>query len=300
MKVLLLGASGMLGHRVYARLKSENIHVKATAQRSFLRFEKINLFRSEDLIENVDLTQSENYLKILDREQPDVIINCAGATTRKLNQYSTSDIINLNSVLPHRLNEWCKINKAKLIHISTDCVFHGEHPPYTENSPIEAQDIYGLSKALGEIKDSENALTLRTSIIGPELESKTELFEWILSQKNKSVKGYENVIYSGVTTIYLSDLIIKLLMTNSKLSGLYQISSDAISKLDLIRLVNKVFDLKINVIPDAAVKSDKTLSQKLFFERTKWPTPSWPEQIDKMKLVYETENQPTRPENANQ
>ena len=207
MKVLVLGASGMLGHRVYLQFRSQKIETKALARRTFSQLEKHNVFRKEDFIENIDLTDAEKYLKVFDRERPNVIVNCAGATTRKINTHSTADIVALNGELPHRINDWCVKNESKLIHISTDCVFKGTHAPYSEQSPIEAQDLYGLSKAIGEVKDSTHALTLRTSIIGLELEGKTELLEWMILQKDKEARGFKNVIYSGVTTIYLAQLI---------------------------------------------------------------------------------------------
>ena len=170
-------------------------------------YKKFNIFQKQSIVENIDLTCPDQYLRALDKEKPNIIVNCAGATTRKLNLIKTSEIISLNSELPHRIDEWCKTNQAKQIHISTDCVFKGDHAPYTEQSAIEAQDLYGLSKAVGEVKDSPHSLTLRTSIIGFELEGKTELLEWIIRQKNADARGFKNVIYSGVTTQYLASLI---------------------------------------------------------------------------------------------
>ena len=294
MKVLVLGATGMLGHQVYLTLRSAGLAVKAAGRRPFSQFKHFNIFKKADFIENVDLTNSDKYLETLNNESPDVIVNCAGATTRKLNQFNTSEIVLLNSVLPHRLSEWCEANDAKLIHISTDCVFEGEHAPYTEMSPTEAQDTYGMSKALGEVKKSGSALTLRTSIIGPELEGKTELFEWILSQRNQQINGYKNVIYSGVTTIYLSEIISKLVTSNSNLFGLVQVSSKPISKFDLIEMINQIYDLNIDLIPNFDITSNKTLSREFFLSQTGLKSPSWSEQINQMKFNNLLENQIAR------
>jgi len=184
--------------------------------------------------------------------------------------------------LPHFLNEWVCLNNKKLIHLSTDCVFSGEKGNYNEKDPKDSKDLYGLTKSLGEVIDSNCALTLRGSMIGRELENKTELLEWFLLQKNNKIKGFSEVVYSGITTVKMAEIILIILKKFPKLSGLYNISSKPISKFDLLNLCNIYFDVNAIIIADNSYISNKNLISENIFKQLKIEQPNWVTLIKKL------------------
>jgi len=156
----------------------------------------------------------------------------------------------------------------------------------TEASPSDAEDLYGKSKYLGEVT-AENALTLRTSIIGRELAHFRSLLEWILSQNGKSVRGFKRVIYSGVTTSYMADLVCRIVSEHPTLSGLYQVTSPAISKHDLLCMIRDAFRMDIDIVPDEKEVSDRSMVGEAFLRATGYRSPDWP------ALVSQLVNDPT-------
>lgn len=247
-KILILGSTGMLGHIVYLYLKENtNYQIFDIAYRSTLT----------DQTRTCDVSRFQNLETQLNEIKPDYIINCIGI----LIQGATSNPINaikINALLPHQIKDWADKNQAKLIHISTDCVFNGTKGAYAETSPKDAQDIYGQSKALGEIY-APNHLTIRTSIIGPEIKTDGEgLLHWFFSQKD-IVNGYTKALWSGVTTLTLAEAILYAIENN--IHGLWNLTNgDPISKFDLLQLTKGTFKLKqiqLNPIEGKAV--NKTL-----------------------------------------
>jgi len=286
MRILILGASGMLGHQVYTELRHHGLDLRACLRKTYADVQSYDCFRPQDVIGRVDLAQGFEVTRLLNHEKPDVVINCAGVTTRKLGLERPDQVMALNAHLPRLVSEWCETYEARLIHISTDCVFKGGHAPYTEDSATEAQDLYGRSKIEGEIKDSRRTLTLRTSIIGFELGTQTELLEWFLSRTGQSAQGYQNVIYSGVTTNYLARTLCTLILKFPDLSGLYQISSPPISKYALLKLINDRFSLSVALTPETTTSSDKTLLSDRFFLATGLKRPDWNEQIQELSQIF--------------
>ncbi len=287
MKVLILGAGGMLGHKLYQTLR-QNHSCKAVFRKPAQHYLQFQIFNKNDMIGNIDVTEQKSLLQLLDKEQPDVICNAIGKTTRKINQQQNHQVVYLNSYLPQLLNSWCLQNSSYLVHFSTDCVFSGSSGPYKTNDFTDARDLYGLSKNLGEISNSSAALTLRTSIVGREIENKTEFFEWIFSNKNKKVQGYKNVFYSGVTTLFLSQVVSELICRPQKIHGLHQLASPTISKLDLIKAVNKKFNLNMTIVPNFEKVSNKVLIAKTFSLLTQIKSQTWDQMLTNLKNDNET------------
>lgn len=180
----------------------------------------------------------------------------------------------------------CAATGARLIHISTDCVFSGRKGNYLETDFPDAEDLYGRSKLLGEVTQQSHALTLRTSIIGFELATRFGLIEWFLSNRGKEVNGYRRAIFSGLTTMELSRLIIELITQHPTLAGLYQVSVDPIDKYTLLCMVNDVFQTGITIKPVDNVEINRSLDSTRFRKAVGWITPAWNDMIKAMFEHY--------------
>jgi dTDP-4-dehydrorhamnose reductase len=172
-----------------------------------------------------------------------------------------------------------------VIHFSTDCVFNGKRGCYTEDDSSDAEDLYGRSKYLGEVA-ADNALTLRTSVIGRELSQFRSLLEWFLAQNGKTIRGFRRVIYSGVTTNYLARRVGDLIAGHPSLSGLYQVTSAPICKYDLLCLLREAFKLDVEIVPDENEVSDRSMAGDAFLRDTGYQSPDWPGLI--AELVNDT------------
>jgi len=280
MDVLVLGASGMLG-RTMLRVLSEkkDCHVSGTVRSSTT----INQFPDSlagSIISGVDISNTNSMEEIIVKLQPDVIINCIGVTKNITDSDNPLVVIPINSVLPHRLEKICKDINSRVIHISTDCVFAGDKGNYKEDDIADATDLYGLSKYLGELH-SPNAITLRTSIIGHEAQTKNGLLEWFLSQQNKC-KGYAQAIFSGLPTVTLAGVIRDYVIPNEHLSGLYHVAGPAISKYDLLELIATEYNKNIDIEYDDSLKINRSLNADKFREATGYVAPEWPDLIKSM------------------
>ncbi len=278
---MVLGAGGMLGHTLYRELVQSFPDTWAVTRKPYEYYEKYGIFDSERFLSGLEARSAESINDILSQVEPDVILNCIGMTTRKMSGVHASDIILINSAFPHLLAEWCLSHNRSLIHFSTDCVFDGKSGPYNSADSRDAQDLYGLSKSLGEVK-GDNIITIRSSIVGLELEGKTELLEWARSQKGNTVKGFSNVMYSGVTTLTMADVIAQLLSSNVTYSGIEQLASEPISKADLVHLASDVFNLNITVQQVETPVSNKVLIASPFFERIGVRVASWSDQLKRV------------------
>ncbi|MCL1839712.1 SDR family oxidoreductase [Candidatus Saccharibacteria bacterium] len=244
MKILVLGASGMLGHMVTAYFleRGHDVVTTSTDERG------VNYYDAYKNVYGIE--------KIIGEQKPEVVINCIGI----LNQVAEDNhalASLLNSFLPNYLDELSEENGFKLVHITTDCVFSGERGDYTKDDFPDAETYYGLSKALGEV-NNDRTLTLRTSIVGPDQNPKgIGLFQWFTNQSGE-VGGYTKVIWTGVTTLQFAKCIEKGLEAN--LTGLHHaVNGEKISKYELLRLFAKYFNTGIEVVPDDNKKSDKSL-----------------------------------------
>lgn len=286
-KILILGANGMIGHKVYQVLTKYHNDVWVH-QRTFINSnDKIFFQNNGKLIQGLDLSNFNKLEECLNSLMPNVIINAAGITIRRGVNESIFKSIILNSALPHFLNTWVEQNNSRLIHFSTDCVFSGKDGFYDENSPLDAHDLYGKTKGLGEVI-GKNSITLRGSMIGRELENKTELLEWFLSKKNDEVKGYSNVIYSGITTLQMAYFINEIIDKFPNLTGLFNVASKPITKYDLLILLNKHFKNQSIIIKDETYISKKNLVAQKFYNTTNFSIPEWDDMIIELKKDSDT------------
>ena len=288
MKVLIRGGEGMLGHKMFQLLRS-GYPDTACAVRGSLRepfFQSVDLFRQGQVIEKVDAMGIPALGNRLRQLHPQFIVNCIGIVKQRPEARDPILSITLNSLLPHKLTEFARDWGGRVIHFSTDCVFSGKRGSYSEEDESDAEDLYGKSKFLGEVT-CKNALTLRTSIIGRELAQFQSLLEWFLSQKDKTVRGFTRVIYAGVTTNYLAQLVGNLITDHPNLSGLYQVTSPPISKHDLLCKLRDGFRLEVKIEPDDREVSDRSMIGEKFIRATGYSYPNWP------GLVAQLANDPT-------
>ncbi|MBJ6609708.1 MAG: SDR family oxidoreductase [Candidatus Thiothrix moscowensis] len=280
MRALVIGASGMIGSTVFRVLSEKNDWEVFGS----VRDENIKQFFPSSISKNlkagIDLRHQDSFIKILDQIRPDVVINCVGLTKHKPKTDDPLICIPINTLMPHRLAGLCKLINARLIHISTDCVFSGEKGGYVENDFPDARDIYGKSKALGEIT-YPNTITLRTSTIGHELQSKYGLLDWFLSQK-EYCKGYVRAIFSGLPTVIFAQIIREVVIPHTELTGLYHIAAKPINKFDLLKIIANIYDKTIDIIPDEKLVIDRSLDATRFQSATGYIAPEWPELIQLM------------------
>jgi len=280
LKVLVLGASGLIGSTLFDVLsKQKNYEVLGT-----VREERMKHFFSpsiaSNLFVNIDLRNHDELVKMMHQIHPDVVVNCAGLTKHKAEANDPLSAIPINSMMPHQLARSCNTIGSRLIHISTDCVFSGEKGGYLEDDFTDARDIYGKSKALGEI-DYPDAITLRTSTIGHELNSSYGLLDWFLSQ-NESCIGYRSAIFSGLPTIVLAEIIRDVVIPQKKLSGLYHVAAQPINKYDLLKIIAAEYGKSILISPDDSFVIDRSLNATKFHAATGYIAPEWPELIRSM------------------
>ena len=280
MNILILGAAGMLGHKMFQRLRQRYPDTHATLRGSINdgALAKVELFRRGNVIEHVQADDLTRLIRLLRGKRPQVIINCVGLIKQRAAAKEVAPSITLNALLPHQLAEICREWDGRLIHFSTDCVFSGKTGGYTEEDVSDAEDLYGKTKYLGEVT-AENAVTLRTSIIGRELTQHASLLEWFLSQNHKKVRGYQRAMYSGVTTNQLVDVVADIIANFPRLSGIYQVTSQTISKYDLLCLLRDAYSLDIEILPDSSFFCDRSMWGGKFHRATGYICPSWPELV---------------------
>ncbi|MFD2648774.1 dTDP-4-dehydrorhamnose reductase family protein [Devosia albogilva] len=278
--ILVLGATGMLGNAVLRFLSGDpRFEVYGTA-RSAGTVSLLPKELHERVLTGVDGEQPDSLARALARTQPDVVINCIGLIKQLSESEDPLSALPINSILPHRLQRLCAVRGARLVHVSTDCVFSGLEGGYREADVPDAKDLYGRSKLLGEV-DYPNAVTLRTSIIGHELGRSQALIGWFLAQEAR-VKGFRKAIFSGLPTVELARVIRDHVLPNSDLRGLYHVSAEPIAKYDLLKLVADVYGKMIEIVPDDSVSIDRSLNSDRFRLATAYSPPAWPTLITQM------------------
>ncbi len=287
-RILILGGTGMLGHVLFRHLSQHTDYdVFATVR----NMNEISQFFPASLgtklrQDAVDAVNFDAVIRTLASIQPSIIINCIGIIKQLPLSSDPLTAITVNAQLPHRISLITRNANARMIHISTDCVFDGKKGLYTENDLPTPIDLYGRTKLLGEVS-YPHCVTLRTSIIGHELKGKYGLVEWFLGQTRK-VRGYKNAIYSGFPTIELARIISDYVLPNPNLSGVYHVSSPPISKFDLLNIVAEQYGKKIEIEPHENFILDRSLNSELFRAQTGYVPPSWPQLIDAMYRDYES------------
>lgn len=280
-RILILGGGGMLGHKLWQFLSSKfpDTYVSIRKSRDF--YSKCGLFSGPNVIDGLDLRDFTRLNAILCDIRPSVIINCTGVTLRSKEALDKNSAISINALLPHRLAEWCSRSSARLIHFSTGCVFNGKTGGYTEDSLPDARDLYGITKALGDVTASF-ALTLRSSFIGREIFGGTELLEWFLAQRGKTIKGFRKVLFTGLTTNRLAELVGELLEKHPALNGLYHVSSETLSKYDLLKLMKEAYKLDVEIEPDDSFECRRNLNGERFKKVAGFSCPPWKVMMAKM------------------
>jgi len=288
-RVLILGGAGLLGHKLY-QILGRRFDVFATVRKPSSFYSRFGIFDPDRIQGEVDLRCAEETLKVFVWSRPEVVVNAVGVVKQRVESQDTLLSLEINSLLPPRLALICRARGCRLIHVSTDCVFSGQNGGYNEQSASDARDLYGRTKYLGEVC-GEGALTLRTSFIGRELDSRHGLLEWFLSQKGKSCRGFSKVIFSGLTTIALAGLVGDIIDKHRDLSGLFHVSSDPISKYDLLSLINEIYRLEVRIERDDGYVCDRSLDSSRFRAATGWRPASWQAMVLQMRedpTAYDT------------
>ena len=280
MKILILGGSGMLGHRLRINLRKDH-ETWVTVRGNGSEIPDIREFPRQYIRPMVDALNFDQIIRAMASIQPDLVINCIGLI--KQQGHLARDplfSISLNAMLPHRISMTCRTAKIRMIHISTDCVFSGKKGNYLESDQSDAEDLYGRTKFLGEVA-YPHCITLRSSIIGRELKNHLGLIDWFLAQTG-TIHGYKRAIYSGFTTDEFSRIIRDYVIPNSSLSGVYHISSNPISKYDLLQLTKQAYQKEIEILPDEEFFCDRSMDSTRFRQITGYQPPLWNDMVEEM------------------
>ncbi|MGB5617037.1 MAG: SDR family oxidoreductase [Desulfobacterales bacterium] len=279
MRILVLGGDGMLGHQLFSHLRNRH-DVKVTLRQNMDFYNDFDIFSAENSYSGVDVRSGDKLIEVILEFQPDVIVNAIGIIKQRKSAKESITSIEINSLFPHRLAHTCKTGNAKLIHLSTDCVFSGKKGNYREEDTADAEDLYGRTKLLGEVIE-EHCLTLRTSMIGPELHRNKSLLEWFLAQRG-TAKGFKRAIFSGFTTFELSRIIERLIVEYPSSHGLYHVSADPISKYDLLSMIKQKMNLSVHIEPDTDFTCDRSLDSSRFKKDFQYSPPSWADMVDEL------------------
>lgn len=283
MRVLILGGEGMLGHKVFQVL-SERFETFVTFRnpnglwKTYPIYENVDSFYTKG---GVDVMNFETVISALTQVKPDVVINCIGIIKQIKEAKDPIISLTLNSLFPHRLAELCAETGTRMFHMSTDCVFSGSKGNYTEDDIPDAEDLYGRTKLLGEV-NREGCLTIRTSIFGRDFAKQSALLEWFLSNRGGTIKGYKNAIYTGFPTQILARIMGDMITDYPELSGMYQVSSDPISKYDLLLKIKKAMNLDIEIEPEEQFYCDLSLDSSRFRNETGYSFPDWDAMISEL------------------
>ena len=263
----------MLGHRVWREFH-ESMDAFAAVRRPYGDYARLGWFEAARVIDGVDVSSDDALERVFSLARPDVVINAVGIVKQRQDASDAVQSIAINALLPHRLAAICGSSGARLIHLSTDCVYTGSRGSYSEADAPDARDLYGRSKLLGEV-DSEGCLTIRTSMVGREIGSSRGLIEWFLSRRGETVKGFTRAGFSGLTTAELSRVIRRVAQDHPELRGVWHVAGEQISKYDLLTMVNRVLGLGTTIVADDAFVCDRTLDASRFMHATGYRPRSW-------------------------
>lgn len=284
MEVLILGATGMLGYSLFSNL-AENpaLNVKGTVRSLADKTAFFEQYQTQ-LLKGIDVTDIASIEQAIIDAKPEVVINCIGLIKQHDIAKQHVAAIEINALLPHQLAALCDQYDARLIHFSTDCVFDGKQGMYHETDLPTATDLYGKSKCLGEVNYGRH-LTLRTSIIGHELDSAVSLVDWFLNQEGE-VNGFSKAVFSGLPTCYIAKLLAKKILNNADVSGLYHLSVEPIDKFSLISLLAEIYGKDIVINESTQLVIDRSLDSSRLRQAIGFTPPSWRELIEFMHNDY--------------
>jgi dTDP-4-dehydrorhamnose reductase len=280
-RVLVLGATGMLGNAILRFFAQSAGFVAFGSARSNRALQLLPADLSDRVVCGVDVENMDSLVSLFTNTRPDIVINCIGLVKQLAEVDDPLVAIPINALLPHRLARLCEVARARFVHLSTDCVFSGTKGMYTESDVPDATDLYGRSKYMGEV-DYPHAVTLRTSIIGHELDGARSLVGWFLSQEG-SVKGYKRAIFSGLPTVEVARVIRDYVIPRPELRGLYHLSATPINKFELLALVAKTYGKSIEISADEKLVIDRSLDSTRFRQATGFAPKPWPELIRSMR-----------------
>jgi dTDP-4-dehydrorhamnose reductase len=281
MRVLILGGSGMLGHKLWQTL-SPRFDTHGTFRRAPEAYARFGIFGESRAVGGLAADNVDSFARALAAIRPEVVVNCIGIVKQDEAAHDPVPTITVNALFPHKLAKICRAAGVRLIHLSTDCVFSGRKGHYSEDDPADAEDLYGRTKLIGEI-GGENCLTIRTSMIGRELEGAHGLLEWFLSQEGKRVHGFNRAVFSGLTTIALAEILAEVISRHAGLSGVYHVAAEPISKFDLLSLIKETYGLRVEIEPDETFVCDRSLDGTRFREATSLVAPAWPEMVRRLR-----------------
>jgi dTDP-4-dehydrorhamnose reductase len=278
-RILILGGDGMLGHQLLKSLAPRH-DVRVTLRHELPVYAALGMFNGGNAYGGIDVRSLDRITEVLANFRPHAVINAVGIVKQRSIARESIPSLEINALFPHRLNLLCNAVGARMVHMSTDCVFSGRKGNYRENDVSDAEDLYGRSKFLGEVHDAP-CLTLRTSIIGRELFRKIGLLEWFLVQKG-TVKGFRRVIYTGFTTLEMARIIERMLIHYPQAYGVYQVSSDPITKYDLLLLFREKLAHAVEIEPDEVYSYDRSLDSTRFRKEFDYSPPSWAMMIEEL------------------
>lgn len=278
MRILVLGGDGMLGHQLLRGLAARH-SVRVSLRKPLDAYREFGIFNETNSYGEVDVRDTRRLADVFDRFRPEVVINAVGVVKQRLDAEPV-ETIEINALFPHRLLALARTFDARVVQISTDCVFYGSRGMYREDDVPDAADLYGRSKLLGELVE-DGCITLRTSIIGPELTRKTGLLEWFLAQQGGSIRGFKRAIFSGFTTFEMTR-IVERVVTRPGTSGLYHVSSEPISKYELLSRIRTALNLDVRIEADETFICDRSLESSRFRQAFEYEPPTWDAMIGEL------------------
>lgn len=281
--ILVVGASGMLGHEAI-RVLAPDFEVWG-ACRNPEELPDLGAPRSH-MLGGLDATDPQSAYTLLDKIQPDLVINAVGIVKQRADAKAAIPSVQVNSLWPHVLADACERTGARMVHVSTDCVFSGSRDGYAESDVPDAFDLYGRSKLLGEVTDRDNVITLRTSVIGWQLGMPTGLVGWFAGHRNEPLQGYAKAVFSGLTTTALTRVVRDVVLPDASLSGLWHLSAEPIDKHTLLITLAEHLGWDVDITPVDEPAIDRSLDSTRFRERTGWTPPSWDAMLEELAREY--------------
>jgi dTDP-4-dehydrorhamnose reductase len=282
-RILVVGASGMLGHEA-VRVLAPDFEVWGACRDPHV-LPDLGVPASR-LIAGLDAADHTGARRIVQKTRPDLVINAVGIVKQRPDAHAAIPSIEVNSLWPHVLADACARESARMVHVSTDCVFSGSGGGYREEDVPDAFDLYGRSKLLGEVTDRENVVTLRTSIIGWQLGEPTGLVAWFAAHRGEALRGYRKAVFSGLTTRALAEVVRDVVIPDETLSGLWHVSADPIDKYALLTCLAGHLGWDVDITPSDEPIIDRTLDSTRFRGRTGWGPPRWDEMLKVLAADY--------------
>jgi dTDP-4-dehydrorhamnose reductase len=278
-RILVVGASGMLGHQAIRVLAPDFEVWGACRQPQGLPDLGVP---PERMLGGLDATKAETAHALIDRVRPDMVLNAVGIIKQVAMAKAAVPSITVNGLWPHVLADTCAAYGARMVHVSTDCVFSGARGQYVESDVPDAFDLYGRSKLLGEVADRDNVVTLRTSMIGWQLGEPTGLAAWFAAHRDEPLKGFTKSVFSGLTTRALTEVIRDVLLPDATLSGLWHVSAGPIDKYTLLADLASHLGWDVDLSPVDEPVIDRSLDSARFRERTGWTPPGWDAMLEEL------------------